>query len=83
MSVLIKGMTMPKGNEIITIFPDGTAQKSLRGEFGTAVPVPPHGRLIDADAPIRLEIKIDGGMNMCVTDIYAPTVIEAEGGDAQ
>ena len=47
------------------------------------VPVPPHGRLIDVDAPMRLEIQIDGKMNRCVTDIYAPTVIEAEGGGSE
>lgn len=52
MSVLIKGMEMPiDGNEtIIRIRSDGT----VLDQYGhhlviTAVPVPPHGRLIDAD----------------------------------
>ena len=52
MSVLIKGMEMPKEGTVIAIY-------TLNGKFyasapGTGlcplVPVPPHGRLIDADA---------------------------------
>lgn len=55
MGVLIKNMKMPKGFEMLVVFSDGTAHKCLPGmrehvEKGTAVPVPPHGRLIDADA---------------------------------
>lgn len=52
MSVLIKGMKMPEnGNEtIIRIQPNGT----ILDQYGhhliiKAVPVPPHGRLIDVD----------------------------------
>ena len=55
MSVYIKGMEMPKGIEMIVVFSDGTVHKCLPGmreyvEKGIAVPVPAHGRLIDADA---------------------------------
>lgn len=83
MSVLIKGMTMPTScSECFVNFCKGRAKNKRlmvqRGEDCPLVPISPHGRLIDVDAPMRFEIKIDGGMNMCVTDIYAPTVIEAE-----
>lgn len=54
MSILIKGMEMPKGNDSIALFiyPDG--EVVLCGRLGplgryTAVPVPPHGDLIDRD----------------------------------
>lgn len=57
MGVYIKGMEMPKGIEMIVVFSDGTVHKCLPGmrnyvEKGIAIPVPPHGRLIDADALI-------------------------------
>lgn len=51
MSILIKGMEMPKENAIcVVIFPDGevTSQFGVP-HLGTAVPVPPHGDLIDRD----------------------------------
>ena len=58
MSVLIRGMEMPKaGNwKTIRIYYDGTcAEPNWQGDCKymqgcEAVPVPPHGRLIDADA---------------------------------
>ena len=58
MSILIKGMEMPKEGSWVTLrlFPDGQCfLYSWCGndfdfmEHVTAVPVPPHGRLIDAD----------------------------------
>lgn len=59
MSVYIKGMEMPKEGDLIVIRPDGKAyyvsanpQNAYEGE---AVPVPPHGRLIDADALLESE----------------------------
>lgn len=47
--VLIKGLEMPtKGNPLtVLIYPDGTA--TWKDHEYQAVPVPPHGRLIDAD----------------------------------
>ncbi len=56
MSVLIKGMKMPTSGRILIVFPSGRAlevsadatQKIFRET--KAVPVPPHGRLIDAGA---------------------------------
>ena len=55
MSILIQGMKMPTGDNNITLFlyPDGKAV--VCGMLGPldhyeAVELPPHGRLIDADA---------------------------------
>ena len=53
--ILIKGMEMPKNIGVsVTIYPDGRVIRYLgygaKEQLGTAVPVPPHGRLIDADA---------------------------------
>lgn len=61
MSVLIKGMEMPKaGNwKTIRIYYDGTcAEPNWQGDCRymqgcEAVSVPPHGRLIDADSMIK------------------------------
>lgn len=62
MSILIKNMEMPKENDytIAIVYGDGVVTEYhedywIRGtdgekQLGTAVPVPPHGRLIDADA---------------------------------
>jgi len=57
--ILIRGMEIPKDRPlIIKISPDGTVYMS-QGIYGighgvaTAVPIPPHGRLIDADELIR------------------------------
>ena len=58
MGIYIKGLEMPTKNEclILTIYPDGQCFEHVyNGSFGAreerkAVPVPPHGRLIDADA---------------------------------
>lgn len=55
MSILIKGMDMPKDGEMlcINIYPSGTVCINLDRKckrVANAVPVPPHGRLIDADA---------------------------------
>lgn len=50
--ILIKGMEMPKDgyHHMICIYADGTV--STGGRVYRAVPVPPHGRMIDADALI-------------------------------
>ena len=51
--ILIKGLDMPaKGNPLtVLIYPDGTA--TWKDHEYQAVPVPPHGRLIDADALLK------------------------------
>ena len=53
MSILIEAMEMPKRGMVVNIYADGRVTNHF-DEFGKtigkAVPVPPHGRLIDADA---------------------------------
>lgn len=57
MSIIIKGMEIPTkeyGEMVVTIYPSGHVVEYLGDmgrDFGTAIPVPPHGRLIEeADA---------------------------------
>lgn len=95
MSILIKNIEMPKDGEMlcINIYPDGKVCINLDldcKQIATAVPVPKHGRLIDADA---LFAKIPSGdiehderisrtgaiADVCTWVLSAPTVIEAEG----
>ena len=94
MSVLIKGLKMPKENAIcVVIFPDGrvTSQFGVP-HLGTAVPVPPHGRLIDADAYEKLlrglgnrDYRREAGTLQDAIKFlhphYAPTIIPAEEGE--
>ncbi|MBR2548764.1 MAG: hypothetical protein IKG47_00340 [Oscillospiraceae bacterium] len=94
MSVLIEGMEMPKKGSWISlrVFPDGQCfLYSWCGndfdfmEHLTASPVPPHGRLIDADKntfptphrnPSNDYMK---GWNACLHSVQQqPTVIPAE-----
>ena len=51
MSILIKGMEMPKKKTgaVLIIYPDGRCAFENSEEY-KAIPLPPHGRLIDADA---------------------------------
>ena len=53
MGVYINGMEMPKEGTVIAVYKiDGKlyATRGLSGRLFPLVPVPPHGRLIDADA---------------------------------
>lgn len=95
MSVLIKGMEMPKDgcHHMICIYADGTV--STGGRVYMAVSIPPHGRVIDADALYtvmkkeRDRIARDYGDNdeyvQCLTKYAismvhcAPTIIPADG----
>ena len=56
MGVLIEGMEMPKRGMVVNIHADGRVTRHF-DEFGKtigkAVSVPPHGRLIDADALVK------------------------------
>lgn len=93
MGVYIKGMEMPVSYKDIRIYADGRiVSKSLYmygEEIATAVPIQPHGRLIDADE-MRDEWLINGE-NEYVYDTNAflesidnqPTVISAELGGAE
>lgn len=87
MSILIKGMEMPKDPLYpvhATIYADGTVITGHGiGEFAKeAVPIPPHGRLIDADALYK-DILEDVGYGEAerFNDYWLgeqPTIIEAE-----
>ena len=93
MSILIKGMEMPKSpSEMICVFSDGTAVKYFNAmmehlEEGKAIPVPDHGRLIDADAlyeectPIGWDGKSRNDYVCAITGHQiknAPTIIPAD-----
>ena len=92
MSILIKGMKMPKSLGVcVTIYPDGRVV-NFHGSgqvevVGTAVPVPPHGDLIERSAVNLTDFEIamcDGnfreGMKMLLEKLEnAPTIIPAEG----
>ena len=86
MSILIKGMEMPKDKEIILRI-DEKGEVYIYGSYPTelysAVELPPHGRLIDADAlaeKIQYECKWSGVYTKatCRELELAPTIIEAE-----
>lgn len=96
MSILIKGMEMPTGCGALTlnIWSDGQVEIiDADGEWKTseAVPVPPHGAMIDRDA---LEKEAQKRMLMCGKNdnqfqkpyeimraiALAPTIIPAEEG---
>lgn len=95
--VLILGMEMPRKGQMLVIFPDGTSYVCFNGmrehlAQTEAVPVPPHGALIDANA-LWVEInkicdRRDAGI---ITDLtclqqilsalrHAPTIIPASEG---
>ena len=91
MGIIINGMDMPKNEELwIRIQPDGkiVSQTGYVIEDASAKQVPPHGRLIDADALHYSRLRIYhedgtvGGYNAVVMSAEikdAPTIIEAEG----
>ena len=88
MSILIKGMEMPKEGTVIAIYKlDGKFYASIHGtELCPLVPVPPHGRLIDADAFLALinDSTILSDFLKCIINPLIrgePTVIEAEEGE--
>ena len=91
MGIYLPNMEMPREGQMLVIFPDGTSYVCFNGmrerlAQTEAVPVPPHGRLIDADALIIN--LMDRGIEGVQTDDWhevqqavmdAPTIIEAEG----
>lgn len=84
MSVLITGIEMPKDKAaLLIICPSGKVYYEYLEVAGNAVPVPPHGRLIDAD---ELEdILYNSPECITVFDAIrkvksAPTIIPAEEG---
>lgn len=95
MSILIKNIEMPKDGEMlcINIYPDGKVCINLDldcKQIATAVHVPPHGRLTDADAVQDTVLKlIEDGWDitrndykrMCDILFECPTIIPAEEGE--
>ena len=84
MSILIKGLEMPKDgcHHLVYIYADGTV---LSGREHKAVSVPPHGRLIDADALVKSDNMVRKMMMFGGEYVYtqseidcAPTIIPAE-----
>lgn len=56
MNILIKGMEMPKNEPLLVkINPGSSVSTTAKNGYKKyeAVPVPPHGRLIDADALLK------------------------------
>ena len=91
MGVYIKNMEMPTAPVLFCIHPDGKVFADLEGGWREykAIPVPPHGRLIDADALI-IDLMDRGMEGMQTDDLHeiqqavmdAPTIIPAsEEGD--
>ncbi len=89
MSILIKGMEMPTNGaeRCIVIRGDGTIRTFTGAliDYATAVPVPPHGRLIDADVLsddlITKTVHIEAAGPLLRMVRAAPTIIEAEEGE--
>ena len=91
MSVLIRGMEMPKEGSWVTlrVFPDGQCfLYSWCGndfdfmEHLTAVPVPPHGDLIDASEKIRVQMYDDEHedfhtVEMTIDDLLSQSWVKA------
>lgn len=91
MGIYIKGMEMPKVPTRFIIFADGRVEDEddLAYKY-SAVPVPPHGRLIDADALVKMfkeKAAEHGGLGGIMVALAAacidaaPTIIAAEKGE--
>lgn len=86
MSVLIRGMKMPKKYPVtVTIFPDGiTIAKTISGRrfTATAIPVKPHGDLVERKAVEELALFVqstDDDKIIWLSDLNTiPTIIPAE-----
>ena len=92
MSILIRGMEMPKEEELLClrIYPNGKVSIDMDiacKQIATAVLVPPHGRLIDADElfndgwTLQKQVVRMGGYavhEMPLNNLSIPTIIEAE-----
>ena len=96
MSILIRGVSLPPDDKmdlVLCIRHDGTVLNPWGTALGKAIELPPHGRLGDLDAlgkvmgeGIAPSVK-DGGFKHPFDIIRAvanaPTIIPADGGDAQ
>ena len=86
MSILIKGIEMPEHGMVINIYPDGRVADhfdEFQETIATAVPVPPHGDLIERDAAYDKIAEQEGGnyVDMDAVDMglnETPVIIPAE-----
>lgn len=91
MSILIKGMEMPEHCGYCRFRYDGICHALQKTQYSTEdcplTPVPPHGRLIDADALLSqyegniwtAQTDYAEGLRDVANDLkQAPTIIEAE-----
>ena len=91
MSVLLQGLSTPKGNpRTINIYRDGVWCDAYTTENGKAIEVPtPHGRLIDAKAltkDLGNRWNVNDDQDFCNKEVLhgieeAPTIIPAEEGE--
>lgn len=81
--LLIRGFRLPKYDSVtITIYPNGVAKRfnektSHPPKIFRATQLPPHGRLIDADGEIGVNVTMMPG-GKCKVDLIAPTVIPVD-----
>ena len=78
MGVYIKNWSLADWKELLKWAKIG-ANNAMIGEFSEVEEVPPHGRLIDADAEISFNVTMDSGK--CQVALFAPTIIPAEEGE--
>lgn len=83
MGIYIRGMEMPTEKScIIQIYPDGSVRRLDGGVFNShfnAFPVPPHGKLIDADVLHKSVPNFGFGYRSIMQGVIgvAPTIIPA------
>ena len=79
MSILIEGMELPKGKEVFLRI-DEKGEVYVYGSYPTelhkAVPVPPHGRCIDADALIKSDSVVGKLMMFGGEYVYTQSEID-------
>ena len=102
MSIYIHGMDMPtKENMIILISPNGgvwmigdTPNEDTFLVKAKAIPIPPHGNLIDLKSPFKAQyydemteewaermVTVEDALYGCMVDKMPPTIISAEEGE--
>jgi hypothetical protein len=80
MSILIKGIDLPKRDEYIPMRIYGNGHIWINGAYkGVAIQIPtPHGRLIDVDKVVKEYYKKPTYPSLCAILNNAPTILEAE-----
>lgn len=85
MSILITGIDMPRHGMVINIYSDGRVANHF-DEFletiATAVPVPPHGDLVERKAVLNtFSTHMNRTMHYVTIRDTVPTIIPAEEGE--